>query len=108
MKVSVDEAPEASLPLVGFTCSQLASDGTLKVHVKVPPPVLVTVTKCGVLILPFIAYSSSWVLLICMAGDATTLAAAVATGVGDDAETRNVTTTSMGVPSEGLIVTCVV
>src|SRR5438128_2350560 len=108
MRVSVGDSPEVSMPLVELTCNEVASDVTLKVHVKVPPPVLVTVTKCGVLILPFIAYSSSWVLLICMAGDATTLAAAVATGVGDDAETRNVTTTSMGVPSEGLIVTCVV
>src|SRR3989442_11397495 len=43
MRVSVDDSPEVSMPLVELTCNQGASGVTLKVHVKVPPPVLVIV-----------------------------------------------------------------
>ncbi len=109
-KVSIDESPEVSMPLVELICNQGASGVTLKVHVKVPPPVLVIMIDCGRLILPTIACRNKWVPLICMEGDATGTAVAVAvtTGVSDNAETRNVTNTSPGIPPEGVSVTCVV
>src|SRR5437660_705480 len=48
VKVTVEDFPPTLLPLAGLTVSQAASDGVFDVHVKMPPPVLVTVLGCGV------------------------------------------------------------
>gem|GEM_PF-3455147 len=66
VNVSVEDVPGASLLLVGLTCSQGASAGTLAVHVTGSAPGLVTTTNCEVEAVPLVARKERWVLLTCI------------------------------------------
>ena len=71
VKVTVEDFPPTLLPLAGLTVSQAASDGVFDVHVKMPPPVLVTVIDCGVMLLPAVTLKDTLFVLTCIEGGAT-------------------------------------
>lgn len=83
VNVIVVDAPAASLPLVGLTCSQEASEGVLAVHVNIPPPVLVTVIERGVVLSPAVALKDTPSALTCIEGegDATSMTIDIVTGL---------------------------
>jgi len=85
VNVTVEDVPPASLPPVGLTVSQVALDGVLAVHVKAPPPVLVTLIDCGVVPLPAVALKDTLFVLTCIEGCATLIVIDTTTGLPETA-----------------------
>jgi hypothetical protein len=85
VKVTVEDAPPESLPLAGPTVSQVAADGVLAVHVKVPPPPLVTLIDCGVILLPAVALKDTLFVLTCIEGAATLIVIGITAGLPETA-----------------------
>lgn len=85
VKVTVEDAPPEALPLAGPTASQVAADGVLAVHVKVPPPLLVTLIDCGVVPLPAVALKDTLFVLTCIEGAATLIVIGITAGLPETA-----------------------
>ena len=85
VNVTVEDAPPESLPLAGPTVSQVAVDGVLAVHVKVPPPLLVTLIDCGVVPLPAVALKDTLFVLTCIEGGATLIVIDITAGLPETA-----------------------
>ncbi len=85
VNVIVEDAPPASPSLAGMTVSQLAADGVLAVHVKVPPPLLVTLIDCGVVPLPAVALKVTLFVLTCIEDVATLIVIDITAGLPETA-----------------------
>ena len=85
VNMTVEDAPPVSLPPVGPTVSQVASDGMLAVHVKVPPPLLITLIDCGVVPLPAVALKDTLFVLTCIEGGATLIVMGTTAGLPETA-----------------------
>ena len=83
VNVTVEDFPPVSLSPAGLTASQPASDEVFAVHVKMPPPVLVTVIDCGVTLLPAVALKDTLFVLTCIEGGATLIVIDTTAGLHD-------------------------
>lgn len=85
VNVTVEDFPPTLLSLAGLTVSQAAADGVLAVHVKVPPPLLVTLIDCGVVPLPAVALKVTLFVLTCIEDVATLIVIDITAGLPETA-----------------------